>query len=269
MEQIIAVSNQKGGVGKTTTTMNLATALAACDKKVLVVDFDPQGNATTGFGFSKVNNGRNVYTVLMGECAPEDAICKTAVPGLHIMPSTVHLSGAEIELVPALRREYKLKEALGRVAYKYDYVFIDCPPSLGLLTINALTTAKSVLVPLQTEFFAMEGISQLLKTIELVRHNLNPELALMGVLLTMFDARNKLSSLVEDDVRAYFGDTVFTTMIPRNVRVSEAPSHGKPVLLYDVQCAGSLAYMRLAAEILRRAGAPVPTTADMVERVAA
>lgn len=256
MTKIIAISNQKGGVGKTTTAMNLATALAACDKRVLVVDFDPQGNATTGFGISKISNGRNVYSVIMGTCDVQDAIYKTEVPNLSIMPSTVHLSGAEIELVPALRREYKLKSALDLVAYQYDYIFIDCPPSLGLLTINALTAANEVLVPLQTEFFAMEGISQLLKTVEIVKKNLNPDLKLLGVLLTMFDARNKLSSLVEQDVREYFGTLVFNTVVPRNVRVSEAPSHGKPVLLYDTRCAGSLAYMKLAGEILRKGFTP-------------
>lgn len=248
---IVAITNQKGGVGKTTTAMNLATALAACGEKVLVVDFDPQGNATTGLGVDKVGHSQNIYALLMGDCTGEQAVHNTIVPGLDIVPSTVHLSGAEIELVPAFSREYKLREALEPLRASYDYIFIDCPPSLGLLTINALTAADKYLVPLQAEFFALEGVSQLLKTVQLVKARLNTEISPMGVLMTMVDARNNLSKQVEQEVRSYFGEEVFQTVIPRNVRVSEAPSHGRPVILYDTFCAGSRAYMSLAAEVLR------------------
>lgn len=254
---VISVTNQKGGVGKTTTAVNLATALAACGEKVLVVDFDPQGNATTSFGVAKATNSNNVYGLLMGDCDGEQAVHKTLVPGLDIVPSTVHLSGAEVELVPAFSREYKLKEALAPLAPDYDYIFIDCPPSLGLLTINALTASDKYLVPLQSEFFALEGVSQLISTVQLVKNRLNKDLSLMGVLMTMVDMRNNLSKQVEEEVRSYFGGDVFKTVIPRNVRVSEAPSHGRPVILYDTFCPGSRAYMSLAAEILR--GVPTQT----------
>lgn len=249
---IVAITNQKGGVGKTTTAMNLATALAACGEKILVVDFDPQGNATTGLGVEKVGHSQNVYAMLMGDCTGEQAIHKTIVPGLDIVPSTVHLSGAEIELVPAFSREYKLREALEPLKAHYDYIFIDCPPSLGLLTINALTAANRYLVPLQAEFFALEGVSQLLSSVNLVKGRLNTELESMGVLMTMVDTRNNLSKQVEQEVRNYFGEDVFETVIPRNVRVSEAPSHGRPVILYDTFCTGSRAYMSLAAELMRK-----------------
>ncbi len=248
---VIAISNQKGGVGKTTTAINLATALAACGEKVLVVDFDPQGNATTGLGVDKVNHSDNVYALLMGDCPAERAVHKTLVPGLDIIPSTVHLSGAEIELVPAFSREFKLRESLESIRSQYDYIFIDCPPSLGLLTVNALAAADKYLVPLQAEFFALEGISQLIKTVQLVKGRLNKNISCMGVLMTMVDGRNNLSRQVEDEVRSFFGAEVFNTVIPRNVRVSEAPSHGRPVILYDTFCAGSRAYMSLAAEVLR------------------
>jgi chromosome partitioning protein len=251
MARIIALSNQKGGVGKTTTAINLATAMAACGFKTLVVDFDPQGNATTGFGLDKNQLNHNVYSVLTEKSAPKDAIYSASVPRVDVMPSTVHLSGAEVELAAVVAREYRLKNALQEIAADYDYIFIDCPPSLGMLTINALVAADEVLVPLQSEFFALEGLSQLFRTIELVKKSLNGKLKLMGVLLTMFDKRNKLSTLVEDDVRAYLGGKVFQTIIPRNVRVSEAPSHGKPVLVYDMHCPGSRAYISLAAEILK------------------
>ena len=254
---VVSVTNQKGGVGKTTTAVNLATALAACGEKVLVVDFDPQGNATTGLGVQKATNSDNVYGMLMGDCKNTDAIHETLVPGLDIVPSTVHLSGAEVELVPAFSREYKLKEALSDIRSKYDYIFIDSPPSLGLLTINALTASDEYLVPLQSEFFALEGVSQLISTVQLVKNRLNKDLSLMGVLMTMVDTRNNLSKQVEEEVRSYFGGDVFKTIIPRNVRVSEAPSHGRPVILYDTFCPGSRAYMSLAAEVLR--GTPTQT----------
>ena len=260
MSRIIAIANQKGGVGKTTTTINLATAMAACDKKVLVIDFDPQGNASTGLGIDKNNIAYNIYDAMIEDCTVAQATNKTDVPNLDVVPATVDLSGAEIELASMVAREFKLKNILEGVSAQYDYIFIDCPPSLGLLTINGLTAADEVMVPLQTEFFAMEGISQLIRTIKLVKKALNPSLELMGVLLTMFDKRNKLSFLVADDVRAFFGEQVFNTFIPRNVRISEAPSHGKPVLLYDTACAGSVAYMHLAAEILRKGDGPTSGT---------
>jgi chromosome partitioning protein len=249
--RVIALSNQKGGVGKTTTAINLSTALAACGNKVLVIDFDPQGNTTTGFGIDKRNLEHNTYSLLMGESNLAQATLATQVPNLFIVPSTIHLSGAEVELVSVMARENRLKEALATTS-EYDYVFIDCPPSLGLLTINALVAASDVLIPLQCEFFAMEGISQLFKTFELVRKNLNPNLSLMGVLLTMYDKRNNLSNQVVADVRAHLGDKVFETVIPRNVRLSEAPSHGAPGLIYDVRSPGSQAYIRLAAELMQR-----------------
>lgn len=251
MVKIIALSNQKGGVGKTTTALNLATGLAACGKKVLVIDFDPQGNTSTGFGVEKLNNTKNSYALLMNDMSLEEVVHSTVVPNLDLVPSTIHLSGAEVELVPVMARERRLSEALAGKIDIYDYVFIDCPPSLGLLTLNALTVATDVIVPLQCEFFAMEGLSQLFQTIDLVKKNLNANLKLAGVLLTMFDSRNKLSSIVETDVRRHLGDKVYQTMIPRNVRVSEASSFGIPALLYDMKCAGSKAYMKLAAEVMR------------------
>jgi chromosome partitioning protein len=250
--KIIALSNQKGGVGKTTTAMNLSTALAACGNRVLVVDFDPQGNTTTGFGIEKSQAETNTYTLLMGQSGIEETACESQVPGLDVVPSTIHLSGAEVELVSIMARESRLKEALEPVLGQYDYIFIDCPPSLGLLTINAFMAAQYVLVPLQCEFFAMEGLSQLFQTIELVKKNLNPDLEFMGILLTMYDKRNKLAGQVEADVRAHLNGKVMETVIPRNVRLSEAPSHGTPGLIYDVKCAGSQAYIRLAAEMMRR-----------------
>lgn len=258
MCRIVALSNQKGGVGKTTTAINLATALAACGNRVLVVDFDPQGNTTTGFGIDKTHLHHNTYTLLMGESTLAQASVDTQVPGLKVVPSTIHLSGAEVELVPVMAREQRLKEALATVADAYDYIFIDCPPSLGLLTINALVAAKDVLIPMQCEFFAMEGLSQLFKTIDLVKRNLNPELEVMGVLMTMFDGRNRLAQQVVNEVRAHLGDKVFETVIPRNVRLSEAPSHGAPGLIYDVRSPGSQAYIRLAAELIGRLSAPRP-----------
>ena len=250
--RLIAVANQKGGVGKTTTTINLATALAAVRKSILVVDLDPQGNASTGFGILRSNRDINSYHVLIGEASLDEAIQTTTIPGLSVVPSGVDLSGAEIELVDMENRMHRLKTALGVHRDHYDYVLIDCPPALGLLTINALIAANAVLVPLQCEFFALEGISHLVRTIERIKKTYNPTLDIQGIVLTMFDRRNNLSDAVASDVRAHFGDIVYDTVIPRNVRVSEAPSHGKPVLLYDINCAGSRAYIHLASEVLKR-----------------
>ena len=250
--RIIAVANQKGGVGKTTTAINLATALAAVRRRVLVVDLDPQGNASTGFGIAHAERTTSSYDVLMGEAALAEAVVESAVPGLYVLPSVIDLTGAEVELAQAPRREYRLRDALAGAVGGYDYVIIDCPPALGLLTVNALVAADSILVPLQCEFFALEGLSKLLGTVERVRQNLNPSLDIQGVVLTMYDKRNNLSYQVADDVRRHMGRVVYDTVIPRNVRVSEAPSHGKPVLLYDMKCAGAQAYIHLAGEMLRR-----------------
>jgi chromosome partitioning protein len=247
--RILAVVNQKGGVGKTTTAVNLATALAAVHKKVLIVDFDPQGNASTGFGI--VNREKTSYDVILNDVSIAEAVQPTAVPGLSIVPSTIDLSGAEIEMVSLVRREFRLKNTIDN-ATGYDYVLIDCPPSLGLLTINALVAAAGVLIPLQCEFYALEGLSHLMRTVELVRANLNPELAIQGIVLTMYDRRNKFTEQIESDVRSYFGEKVYNAVIPRNVRMSEAPSHGKPALIYDMRCAGSQAYIQLASELLKR-----------------
>tara|TARA_B100000459_G_scaffold72711_1_gene40294 strand:+ start:744 stop:1538 length:795 start_codon:yes stop_codon:yes gene_type:complete len=250
--RIIAVANQKGGVGKTTTAVNLATALAANEMRVLLVDIDAQGNASTGLDIEKREDRPTVYDLLIGEGAPTDAIVPTVVPGLDIAPASVHLAGAELELLDADGREFRLARALNALAGGYDYILIDCPPALGLLTLNALCAAHSVLVPLQCEFYALEGLSHLVRTIERVRQSFNPELEIQGVVLTMFDRRNNLSDMVAADVREHFGDKVYKTVIPRNVRISEAPSYGKPVLLYDWRCAGSRAYIHLAGEILKR-----------------
>ncbi len=254
--RVIAVANQKGGVGKTTTAINLATALAAVGERVLIIDLDPQGNASTGLGITKESRNCSVYEVLLGEAALAEAVQASAVPGLFVLPSSVELSGADLELATLPRRSYRLRDvlhdALGGAGSEYSYVLVDCPPALSLLTINALTAADSVLVPLQCEFFALEGLSQLLRTVEMVRDTLNPVLDIQGVVLTMFDSRNNLSDQVALDVRGFLGNKVYETVIPRNVRVSEAPSYGKPVLIYDMQCAGSRAYMKLAGEILRQ-----------------
>ena len=250
--EIIAIANQKGGVGKTTTAINLATAMAAIEKRVLLIDLDPQGNASTGLGIGRERRDINAYHVLTGDTSLAQGIIGTDIPGLDLVPSGMDLSGAEIELVNMERREYRLRQALEQGAGGYDYVFIDCPPALGLLTVNALVAARAVLVPLQCEFYALEGISHLMNTVEVVRNNFNPTLYIQGIVLTMFDGRNNLSNMVANDVRAFFGDTVFNTVIPRNVRVSEAPSHGRPVLVYDTRCAGSRAYLHLAGEVLRR-----------------
>ncbi len=249
--RIIAIANQKGGVGKTTTAINLGTALAAVNKTVLVIDLDPQGNASTGLAIPRAQRGLGSYQVIFGEASVAEAAVESQIPRLSVIPSTVHLSGAEIELVGTHRREFRLREAIRDVG-DYDYVLIDCPPALGLLTLNALTAAHAVLVPLQCEFYALEGLSHLMTTIERVRRAFNPSLEIQGVVLTMFDRRNNLSDMVAEDVRSHLGGRVYETVIPRNVRVSEAPSHGKPVLLYDMNCAGSQAYMHLAGEVLRR-----------------
>lgn len=250
--RILAIANQKGGVGKTTTAINLATALAAVGKSVLIIDIDPQGNASTGLGVDRFHREKNVYDVLMGRRSMEDVICQSLIPNLDLVPSTSDLTGAELELIEMDRRSHRLLEALEPIKSKYDYILIDCPPSLNLLTLNALVAVQSVIVPLQCEFFALEGLSLLIKTIERVRGTLNPTLEIQGVVLTMFDKRNRLSDQVAQDVRDYLGDKVYETVIPRNVRVSEAPSHGKPVLIYDYRCAGSQAYIKLASEVIRR-----------------
>ena len=250
--RVIAVANQKGGVGKTTTTVNLATALAACGKRVLIVDMDPQGNASTGLGVSAEKRSQGVYQVLIQGLTLDEAESTTLVPGMDIIPSGVELSGAELELISVDNREYRMRDAIDRVRGRYDFILIDCPPALGLLTLNALVAADAVLVPLQAEFYALEGLSHLMRTIDRVQRGLNPKLSLQGVVLTMFDRRNNLCEMVAADVRGHLGEAVYQTVIPRNVRVSEAPSHGKPVLLYDMRCAGSQAYIRLAREILQR-----------------
>jgi chromosome partitioning protein len=255
--RILAIANQKGGVGKTTTAINLATALAACDKRVLVLDTDPQGNATTGLGVPREAVGLTSYDVLVDGAPIAGAILATQVPQLWILPGSVDLAGAELELASALAREFRLRNALATIAANYDYILIDCPPSLNLLTVNALTAATGVLVPLQCEYYALEGLSQLLKTVELVKQNLNSTLEIEGVVLTMYDRRNNLCDMVAADVRRHFGEKVFDTVIPRNVRLSEAPSHGKPALLYDLRCSGSQAYIQLAGELLRRHQLPV------------
>lgn len=250
--QAIAIANQKGGVGKTTTAINLATALAACQRKVIVVDLDPQGNASTGFGIGADRRGPGSYPLLTGECAFDEVVVPTKIPGLDIVPASVDLVAAELELVGMARREYRLRDALSLKADSYDYLLIDCPPALGLLTLNALVAADSVLVPLQCEFFALEGLSQLMRTLQKVEKNFNPGLFIQGLVLTMYDRRNKLCGSVEADVREFFGHKVYETVIPRNVRVSEAPSHGKPILVYDTKCTGAQAYIRLASEMMRR-----------------
>jgi chromosome partitioning protein len=255
--RVLSVSNQKGGVGKTTTTINLGTALAAVGEKVLILDLDPQGNASTGLGVPKHLRKLTSYDVLVDGTSVKAAAVATALPGLFIVPSHPDLSGVELELAKAERRSFRLRDALAPLRAdieqgRYTYVLIDCPPSLNVLTVNAMAAADAVLVPLQCEFFALEGLTQLVRTVELVRGSLNPKLEIQGVVLTMFDRRNSLSEQVAQDVRAHFGEKVYETVIPRNVRVSEAPSYGKPVLIYDLKCAGSQAYLRLAREVVSR-----------------
>jgi chromosome partitioning protein len=254
--RVLAVANQKGGVGKTTTAINLGTALAAIGEDVLIIDLDPQGNASTGLGIDRRNRRYSTYDVLTGEATLRDAVVATAVPRLHLAPSTLDLTGLELEIGQARDRAFRLRSALGSLnvtgGTKFTYVLVDCPPSLNLLTVNAMAAANAILVPLQCEFFALEGLSQLLKTVESVREQLNPGLTIHGIVLTMFDARNNLSGQVVADVREFMGSKVYDTIIPRNVRVSEAPSYGKPVLVYDLKCSGSEAYLRLATEIIQR-----------------
>ncbi len=253
--RILALANQKGGVGKTTTAINLGTALAAVGEKVLVLDLDPQGNASTGLGLDQRQRKASTFDVMTGERSLREVIHPTAVPNLWLAPSTLDLLGVELEIAQAKDRATRLRAAISALDQheeRFGYVLIDCPPSLNLLTINALAAASAVLVPLQCEFFALEGLSQLLRTVEQVRSTLNPRLNIQGVVLTMFDPRNNLSGQVMADVRAFMGDKVYDTVIPRNVRVSEAPSYGKPALLYDLKCAGSQAYLKLASEVIQR-----------------
>ncbi|MBT4880347.1 MAG: ParA family protein [Alphaproteobacteria bacterium] len=252
MSKIISIANQKGGVGKTTTSINLATGLAATCKNVLLVDLDPQGNATTGLGIRIPATSPGVYEALLSGAPFSQVVTPTEIPRLDILPSTQDLAGAEIELVSASAREFFLNKLLSKVSSHYDYIFIDCPPSLGLLTLNALVASDAVLIPLQCEFFALQGLSQLLETINRVQKKLNKSLSLEGIVLTMFDRRNSLSRQVMLDVKAHLGEYVYNTVIPRNVRVAEAPSHGKPLLLYDTRCSGSEAYMKLAKEFLAK-----------------
>jgi chromosome partitioning protein len=259
--RVICIANQKGGVGKTTTAVNLSTALAAAEKQVLLIDLDPQGNASTGLGISRHDRVNSSYELLLGLASLPLTVRPTLVPYLFLVPASADLSGAEIELIALERREYRLKEMLSGRLGNYDYVLVDCPPSLGLLTLNALVAADAILIPVQCEFYALEGVTALTRTVERIKRALNPALTIQGVVLTMADRRNNLSVLVEGDVRAHFGAAVYETVIPRNVRLSEAPSHGKPALLYDFHSAGAQAYVHLARELLarerQREGAPI------------
>ena len=250
--RIISISNQKGGVGKTTTAVNLATALAAVNKKVLIIDMDPQGNATTSVGVNRKKAPKNMYQVLMGETSISDAIIWTSIPNLSVVASSKNLVGVDFELSNKNDPQFFLKKALEVEDLAYDYVLIDCPPAVGMLTVNALVAAKAVMVPIQCEYLALEGVADLMKTIDRVKKNFNPSLDIQGIVLTMFDGRNRLSDLVAQDVRGFFGSKVYNTVIPRNVRVSEAPSHGKPILLYDFKSSGAQAYISLAGEVLKR-----------------
>jgi chromosome partitioning protein len=252
LKKIIAVANQKGGVGKTTTVINLATAMAACNKRTLIIDSDPQGNASTGLGVKYEDRDKDLYSVICSSTTIKSSIKKTIIPKLDLIPTSPNLSVLEQELVNIEDREFQLRNRINEINDNYDYIFIDCPPSLGLLTLNALCAAKNLIVPLQTEYYALEGLTQLMRTLDLVRENFNKDITLQGILLTMFDKRNKICEMVSDDVKKHFGKKVFNTIIPRNVRVSEAPSYGQPVLMYDIACPGSQAYASLAGEIINQ-----------------
>ncbi|TAJ98204.1 MAG: ParA family protein [Candidatus Manganitrophaceae bacterium] len=255
MGKIIAVANQKGGVGKTTTAINLAASLAVAEKKVLLIDLDPQGNATSGLGISKAGLSASVYDLLIGRKALSELVVSLEIPWLNVLPAHIDLVGAEVELVGMDGREQILKDRLKGAGDLYDFIIIDCPPSLGLLTLNALTAADSLLIPMQCEYYAMEGLAQLMNTVELVRQSLNPSLQVEGVLLTMFDGRNNLNNQVQAEIRSHFGDRVFQNTIPRNITLAEAPSHGKPVIFYDAVSKGAQAYLSLAKEVLEHAAA--------------
>lgn len=250
MSKIIAIANQKGGVGKTTTSVNLGAGMATLGKRVLLVDIDPQGNTTSGVGINKADVANCIYDILINEVNPQETILETQIEGLHIIPATIQLAGAEIELVSTISRELKLKKALNAVKSNYDYIIIDCPPSLGILTINSLTAADSVIIPIQCEYYALEGLSQLLNTVRLVQKNLNPHLKIEGVLLTMLDARTNLGIQVIEEVKKYFQEKVYKTIIPRNVRLSEAPSHGQSIITYDNRSKGAEVYLELAKEVI-------------------
>ncbi len=252
MGSIITISNQKGGVGKTTTAVNLSASIAKAGQRVLIIDTDPQGNATTGLGFSKSGLKAGLYDFMLGSESIDIASVETEMPGLFLMGATRELVGAEVEMYLEENREYLLKNRLDEIKDKYDFIIIDCPPSLGFLTLNAITASNYVLVPLQCEYFALEGLSQLLDTLKAVKKSLNPELKIVGILLTMYDARNNLSAQVEEEVRQHFQGTVFDTVIPRNVRLSEAPSYGKPIILYDIRSKGAASYYNLAKEVIKR-----------------